>query len=67
MGAVCNRMGAILHHMGAKVVPTVRQICELSALYRAICTVRELLTPYWSRMEAPWATWEPCGSHVAPC
>jgi hypothetical protein len=53
-----SHMGAILHHMGAKVVPTVRQICKLSALYGDICTVRELLALYGSHMEAPWATWE---------
>jgi hypothetical protein len=85
MGAIClpygsrlfaiwelcvSHMGAILHHMGAKLVPTVRQIRELCAPYGATCAVWELLAPYGSHMEALRAIWKPCvphGSHVAPC
>jgi hypothetical protein len=49
-----GHMGAILCHMGAKMVPTVRQICELFA-------------PYGSHMYCMGAAgtiWEPCGSPV---
>jgi hypothetical protein len=59
-----SRMGAILHHIGAKVVPTVRQICKLSAPYEAICAVRELLALYGSHMGV---VWEPCGTMLNPC
>jgi hypothetical protein len=73
MGAVClsygsiwelcvSCMGAILHHTGAKMVPTVRQTCKLYVLYGAIWAVWELLVLYWSHMEALWAIREVDGT-----
>jgi hypothetical protein len=65
-GNIWELMGAIAAHMGAKMVPTVRQICKLYAPYGshircmgATGTVWEPYGPLWAVREVVGTIWEP--------
>jgi hypothetical protein len=64
-------MEVILHHMGARMVPTVRQICKLYALsgspMRSMGAAGAIWEPYGSPVGYTGGGWDHMGANCAIC